>query len=250
VKFVRIAAAGLVVALAGTTVYFASIARRPHLQARLYIKATPAGFPELWKTCPDLAYVSAEGEADYRLFAGWNSKEGWSTVLLRKDGAARQFEQSRDASKVLREACRAIAEDFAAWLSTERQRFSAGTQGQTSPAVLDPVRRYELKEYRHGGIVGLALVDTELGRTWVMSDLVDAKGKKIRTHFQEVGADDLWETDEEAFERMEKARGQYERALWSGQLTELTRVKEWTRPKAIQEAEEKAHEQLTKGDSK
>ena len=238
-KFVRIAAAGLVVALVGTTVYFATIAQRPHLQARVYIKAGAPGFPDLSKTCPGLASVFSEGEADYTLFAGWGD-EGWSTVLTRKDGAARQFEQSRNASKVLREACRAIAEDFAAWLSTERQRLPARTQGQTNPAALDPVGRYELKEYRHGNIVGLALVDTELGRTWVMSDVVDAKGKKIRTRFQEVGSDDLWETDEEVFDRVEKARDQYMKKATLGRLQELMRLKELTRPRAIQEAEEKA----------
>jgi hypothetical protein len=54
--------------------------------------------------------------------------------------------------------------------------------------------RYQLAEYRHGSIIGLALVDTEVGRTWTLIDVVDARGRKTRTEFGEVGVEGLWET--------------------------------------------------------
>ncbi len=79
-----------------------------------------------------------------------------------------------------------------------------------------------------------------------MSDLVDAKGRKIRTHFEEVGTDDLWETDEEVSDKILKAPNGDMKDIMLRWEEELTRLKKLTRPRAIQEAEEKASEEYQK----
>ncbi|OFW10769.1 MAG: hypothetical protein A3H27_06460 [Acidobacteria bacterium RIFCSPLOWO2_02_FULL_59_13] len=244
-NFMKMATIGLVIGLVAAGTYLI-VNRRPNLQARVYVKAVGEGFPLIETPCPSIAIVSGEEEADYTLSAYWH-KEGWYALLIRRDGAGREFpEENPDAAKVLRQTCRTIEKDFPAWLSTERQRVSARAQMQTASLGLgatdtsDVARRYELKEYRHGSIVGLALVDTELGRTWVLTDLFDDKGKKVRSQFQEVGVEKLWETNDEAFDLIQKVSDEKTRRFLIDHERELTWLKELTRPRAIQEAEEKA----------
>lgn len=245
----KMATIGLAVGLVGAAVYL-TVSRRPNLQARVRVDARGEGFPDFGKTCPKVAPLFGfreEEAADYTFAAAWVEKgRGWIAVLERKDGVVKSFEQNQDAKKILREACRAIEEDFPVWLFTEHQRLSAGAQAQIASRALeakdasDVARRYELKEYRHGSIVGLALVDTVLGRTWVLLDILDAQGKKVRSQFEEVGVETLWQTNAEVYDQARKASDEKTRRGLIDQWDKLSSLKSSTRPRAIREAETKA----------
>jgi hypothetical protein len=230
-KSVTLAVAGLAVGLVGAALYFI-VLRRPHLQARVFVQGQ-IDLLHLPKPCPDGAVWSTnEEKADYSLSMVWR-ENAWFAVLLRTDHVVWKLDDSQDLSKILRQVCRVVAEDFPALLSTERSRPLSAVTATPS----DAVARYELKDYRHGNITGLALVDTELGRIWVMRDLVDAKGKTIRTSFSEMGVDDLWKTNEEIWERIDKARSEDSKRRYFQEWDELRDVKKATRPRAIQDAE-------------
>ncbi|MCI0719612.1 MAG: hypothetical protein L0338_11685 [Acidobacteria bacterium] len=232
----------LVLGLVGALLYVVAT-REPRLQARVRVDVRSEGTPvdwEPWKTCPNLAFTASD-EADYTLWATWVDT-GWTAILDRSDGTGRWLEKSPDSSKVLREACRTVEADFPAWLSTERQRLSTGRVGVDRSAAVSAstAHRYDLREYRHGSVVGLAMIDTELGRAWALTDIVDERGRKVRMRFEEVGVAGLWETEDEIWSDVEKAKSDEMRRFYMRRWDEFRKVRELTRPKLIQDAEAKA----------
>ncbi|MBI4480147.1 MAG: hypothetical protein HY651_09010 [Acidobacteria bacterium] len=252
----KIATIGIAISLAVAAAYFGGVARKPRLQARLRIDSRGASdvhthFWDLTDKCPILIYTSKEESADYTLFTVWEEK-GWIAILSRPDGAQIMLTQDPDLTKVFRSVCQVVENDFPLWLSTERYRFSRGSQAQTASSattatgvtgVADATQRYQLMEYRHGNIEGMALVDTKLGRTWVLTDLFDAKGKKVRARFQEVGVEELWETADESWDRVQEASGE-NKTFRLSQHEQLQRVKVLTRPQSIEEAEAKVSREV------
>jgi len=237
----------------------ANLAHRPAFQARVKINIMPqsAAFKNPEQTCPHEAFVDgfASGEsADYTLTALWSGDVGWVTVLERRDEVliydheTAQF-SNRDATKVLRQACRVVESDFPALLATERERVPTENPGSTELASSsasnssDGVRRYQLAEYREGTIAGLALLDSKLGRVWAVTEVLDKGGRKVRDEFQEVGVQDLWDTDDELYDRVQEASSESEKDLWIHARTDLDRVKQLTRPNAIQKAEQTAYDE-------
>jgi hypothetical protein len=100
-----------------------------------------------------------------------------------------------------------------------------------------------MTEYRHGTIVGLALLDTELGRAWVLTDLLSPGAKKERTQFKELSVEDLWESSDEAADEIQATSVEGTRDFLVQESSDLSEVKKLTRPTAIQNAEEKLAEQ-------
>lgn len=244
----------LAVVLVGVA-YFISGSRQEKLQANVHTKVGDGDdFDAVAKACPrQVANVGAD-EADYTLNVTWfpgdpDVKEGWIYSLQRKDGATLEREEfvggnlktDPDATRIARQVCRDVQRDFPLWLNTQRVRASIGnavqTESATSAETLDPPRRYEMTEYHNGPIVGIALLDTELGRAWLLTNLTDSNGKTVRSAFNEVSVEDLWQSAGELYET--EARNSF--AKWTrDQEQRFSRVKELTRPIAIQHAEDKA----------
>lgn len=224
-------------------VYLAIGSRHENLQANVYTKVNNGKFGDFFglvNTCPYQVVDVDSDEADYTLDVGWLSyKEGWAYLLKRKDGATLEFEgysESKaepNAARIMRKVCRDIQRDFPLWLNTQRVRASIGKSAQTGATTSvddsDPPRRYEMMEYRNGPIVGQALLDTKLGRVWTITNIVNAAGKTERTEFEEVGVENLWISDDEAIKLFPLP-----------DQNRFSRVKDLTRPTAIQQAEKQA----------
>jgi hypothetical protein len=189
--------------------------------------------------CPTLTVTVEESAADYTLAAAWGN-EGWVAVLARKDGTRRLLERTTDVREVLRSVCQTVKKDFPAWLATEKSRLASGASMSLESAAYtsDTVGRYELREYRHGSIVGLAMIDTKLGRAWVLTDLLE-NGRKTGSRFQEVGVEALWRTDSEAWAKITEAPPD-SKLIWLREQQTLAKVKELTRARVIEDAETRA----------
>jgi hypothetical protein len=243
----KLALGALLAAIVTGVAYFIAGSRQEKLQANLHMKVLDGTFPDLAKTCPNqVAQVGAD-EADYTLVVFWEDGKGWFYELERKDGAAlgpdinAKGAYNPNASRVVRQVCRDIERDFPLWLNTQRLRASIGKPaltGATTSVDDDPPRRYEMMEYRNGTIVGLTLLDTKVGRTWLLTNLTDSGGKTVRTEFNEVSVQNLWESEDELNE-FEKS---VSFAKWAmDRDANVKRVKDLTRPIAIQQAENQAH---------
>jgi hypothetical protein len=149
----------------------------------------------------------------------------------------------RNATRVARQACHDIARDFPLWLNTQHVWASVGKPaeaGATTSVDDDPPRRYEMMEYRNGPMVGHALLDTKLGRIWMLVTLPNSGDKLERVKFEEISVENLWESDDEASDRVADAHTDDMRKFWSGEEQKLSRLKDLTRPMSIQPAEQQA----------
>jgi len=72
---------------------------------------------------------------------------------------------------------------------------------------------------------------------------LNAGGKKERTQFSEVSVEDLWESDDEADDKIAAASTDSSRKEYADESSDLYNVKMLTRPTAIQNAEGKVAEQ-------
>jgi hypothetical protein len=262
VKFTKMAM-GLIlgVFLVGAT-YFISSPSREKLQANVYVEEKSGNFPDLAKSCPDVVAHSDDADkADYTLKLAWlpntgqSQRKGWLYDLERRDGAlltslTEEYEHfvygEPDATKVARRVCRDIQRDFPLWLNTQRVRASIGKpaqMGTTTSVEDDPPRRYEMMEYRNGQIIGQALLDTKLGRLWTLTNIVNSAGQTERTEFKEISVENLWESEDEAVDMIQSARSDDTIQLLGRANIKLSRVKELTRPAAIQRAEEQAEKE-------
>lgn len=105
----------------------------------------------------------------------------------------------------------------------------------------DTAERYELRDYRHGTIAGLALLDKRIGRVWLLTAMMD-KGKKSRDTFHEVDVDQLWETYETisntfeigyALARSDQERERLSKRQFGEELPRWQDLKMRTRPKLV-----------------
>jgi hypothetical protein len=185
-------------------------------------------------------------EADYTLTVVWIGPKGWLYELERKDGARLEPDpyklkdiEDPNAARVVRKVCRDIERDFPLWLNTQRVRASISKSAQTGVATSvddDPPRRYEMIGYRNGTIVGIALLDTKLGRAWLLTNITDSGGKTVRTEFNEVSVDGLWKSADELYGDKKFSSSKSVR----DEADKFFELKKLTRPIAIQRAEDQA----------
>lgn len=95
----------------------------------------------------------------------------------------------------------------------------------------DTSTRYEFKDFRHGNIVGLALLDRQIGRAWLLTQSNDEKGKKVRDEFKELRVEDLWQVDDD-FWPILSSPGANVKDVLEMQLFERS-VKDAARPRAV-----------------
>ena len=114
-------------------------------------------------------------------FVGVSRRRDKVLVLLRQDDKLKHED-------LMQLACEAVRKDFPTWDRLARTHLDKNAQEMADASV-----RYTLKDYRHGNIVGLSLVDQKVGRVWLLSSITDARGKKDRDEFQEVGVEGMWE---------------------------------------------------------
>jgi len=97
---------------------------------------------------------------------------------------------------------------------------------------VDQSDRYEVKEYNQGIIRGLALVDKKIGRVWLLTAIVDDKGKTVRDEFREAAVSELWDT-EDSIPAHGTELSEYQRKMSYS-------IKELTRPASVTEADRQA----------
>jgi len=96
--------------------------------------------------------------------------------------------------------------------------------------------RYELREFRHGNTVGLALLDKEIGRVWLLTRMTDPTGRKLRDDFKEVAVEDLWQTTDELFDVF-TAAPPFDSKAFTKLTTQEQVIKLLSRPKIVRDAE-------------
>ncbi len=158
-------------------------------QPTVAFSTVPEKQPDLtlfMKTCPGVPVGSKTGMTDYEVgltdgFVAVKRRHDEVWVLIHTDAKMKQDD-------LMRMSCEAVRKDFLSW-GDSRQYLLRKSEQETEDS---PVR-YSLKDYRHGNIVGLALVDQKIGRVWLLASVKDSKGKKDRDEFQELGVNGLWE---------------------------------------------------------
>jgi hypothetical protein len=106
--------------------------------------------------------------------------------------------------------------------------------------------RYQLHEFRHGTIVGLALLDKQIGRVWLLSELRGQSGKKVGDRFAELGVEELWKNRDEVLDEtlvLNRGSEAAKDAAFALMLREQY-LKQLTRPRAVQEADVKGLRQI------
>jgi hypothetical protein len=70
-------------------------------------------------------------------------------------------------------------------------RAAAIPATQENPSAVND--RYDLREYKHGNIAGVMLIDKAIGRVWVYATDT-SNGKEHESYFSEVNIEKLWQT--------------------------------------------------------
>lgn len=55
--------------------------------------------------------------------------------------------------------------------------------------------RFTFREYHQGNLVGLAMVDTKIGRVWLLTQMTDDRGRRVRDDLVEVAVEGLWKSE-------------------------------------------------------
>lgn len=97
--------------------------------------------------------------------------------------------------------------------------------------------RYELKDYKHGNVVGMALLDRYTGRVWIYTSLTGERGKTERNMFAEVEVDGLWGTTEAVVSSIRGLDDETKKMVW-GDHDRNQQLKLLTRPKLVRSANE------------
>jgi len=188
------------------------------------------------KTCPGVPVGYSAEQTDYSAVV----VDGVGHVSRVHDNTWIFFQEDEKLKQtdLMRMACEAILRDFRS-MESSRSILPKHTQQQTRDTI-DSSLRYALKDYRHGAIVGLALLDQQVGRVWLLSSIKDSTGKSPgRNEFRELMIDGLWidpNTDLDAF----RAQDEGTKRFLHSQAYQDHRAKELTLPSIVRKAREAA----------
>ena len=186
---------------------------------------------EFHKLCPGMPLTGNKDRADYLVGV---DEDSLAVVRLHPLVSVLQVKDSKQSkTEHAKLACEAVKRDFASWVHTEQARGLAA-----KPEIVDSPQRYSLQEYRHGNIVGLALVDQQVGRVWLLTKI--REGKESRDEFHEAAVAGLWE-DPEHLEKqtLSSVKDEAIYNFFRKTKEEDRRTKELTLPLGIQRAREK-----------
>jgi hypothetical protein len=123
--------------------------------------------------CPETAFVTDQGQADYQVQALWYAGK-WNVVVTRSDSAAVYDAQGPDYVQILREACGRIDADAEKWSS--RDAVAQARLPRPSREG-DAEYRYELRDVHNGSTSTSAIFDRRTGRVWIWTNLTGKSGK-------------------------------------------------------------------------